>query len=92
MNKLYDEIMEGKHDKILGVVSLASIITAYALSGIVHKIKNKKERDTAFIKCFLDGYAMCREINKPSRKYDRKWVFKKVKLRLFLLSRNLHVI
>ena len=93
MNKLYDEIMEGKHDKVLGVASL--IIyggVCYTVSGIIHKIKNKKEKDTAIMRAFFTGYDMSEAINKKSKKDDRKWVFKKVKLRLFLLSRNLHVI
>ena len=73
MNKLYDEIMEGKHDKVLGVASL--IIyggVCYTVSGIIHKIKNKKEKDTAIMRAFFKGYDMCEEINKTSRKDDRK--------------------
>lgn len=73
MNKLYDEIMEGKHDKVLGVASL--IIyggVCYTVSGIIHKIKNKKEKDTAIMRAFFTGYDMCEEINKTSRKDDRK--------------------
>ena len=92
MNKLYDEIMEGKHDKVLGVASL--IIyggVCYTISGIIHKIKNKKERDTAIMRAFFTGYDMSEAI-KTSKKDDRKWGIQKVKLRLFLLSRNLHVI
>ena len=73
MNKLYDGIMEGKHDKVLGVVSL--IIyggVCYTVSGIIHKIKNKKERDTAIMRAFFKGYDMADEINKISQKEDRK--------------------
>ena len=73
MNKLYDEIMEGKHDKVLGVVSLAVYgVTAYALSGIVHKIKNKKEKDTAIMRAFFTGYDMSEAINKKSKKDEKK--------------------
>lgn len=73
MNKLYDEIMEGKHDKILGVASL--IIyggVCYTVSGIIHKIKNKREKDTATMRAFFTGYDMCEEFNKTSRKDYRK--------------------
>ena len=72
MNKLYDEIMDGKHDKVLGVASL--IIyggVCYTVSGIIHKIKNKKERDTAIMRAFFTGYDMSEAI-KTSKKEDRK--------------------
>lgn len=73
MKKLYDEIMEGKHDKVLGIASL--IIyggICYTVSGIIHKIKNKKERDNAIMRGFFTGYDMCEDINKISKKDDRK--------------------
>ena len=73
MNKLYDEIMEGKHDKVLGVASL--IIyggVCYTVSGIIHKIKNKKEKDTAIMRAFFTGYDMSEAINKKSKKDEKK--------------------
>ena len=73
MKNLYDEIMEGKHDKVLGVASL--IIyggVCYTVSGIIHKIKNKKEKDTAIMRAFFTGYDMSEELNKKSKKDDRK--------------------
>ena len=73
MNKLYDEIMEGKHDKVLGVASL--IIyggVCYTVSGIIHKIKNKKDRDTAIMRAFFTGYDMSEAINKKSKKDEKK--------------------
>ena len=73
MNKLYDEIMEGKHDKVLGVASL--IIyggICYTVSGIIHKIKNKKERDTAIMRAFFTGCDIMSEAIKTSKKDDRK--------------------
>ena len=73
MNKLYDEIMEGKHDKVLGVASLLIYGgVCYTVSGIIHKIKNKKERDTAIMRAFFTGYDMSAVINKKSKKDDRK--------------------
>ncbi len=72
MNKLYDEIMEGKHNKVLRVASLLIYGgVCYTVSGIIHKIKNKKERDTAIMRAFFTGYDMCEEINKTSRKDEK---------------------
>ncbi len=73
MKNLKQEILDGTHDKVLGVVSLAVYgFTAYALSGIVHKIKNKRKNDQALIKGFFTGYDMSEAINKKSKKDDRK--------------------
>ena len=53
MKNLKQEILDGTHDKVLGIVSLAVYgVTAYALSGIVHKIKNKRKNDQHLLKVF----------------------------------------
>ena len=72
MKNLKQEILDGTHDKVLGIVSLAVYgVTAYALSGIVHKIKNKRKNDQALIKGFFTGYDMSEKINQKM-KDDRK--------------------
>ena len=73
MKDLKQEILDGTHDKVLGIVSLAVYgVTAYALSGIVHKIKNKRKNDQALIKGFFTGYDMNEKMHDILKKDEKK--------------------
>ena len=73
MKDLKQEILDGKHDKVLGVVSLAVYAgVCYTLSGIIHHINNKKKNDQALIKGFFTGYDMSEKINQKMKDDEKK--------------------